>query len=133
MRERLQAVAPEICRSHSLVALYLVGSYGRGTAGPDSDVDVAVLVPDPAGADLYAVQFDLEQVAARSVDVIALGVHLGLPLLGSLLRDAVLLASSDEPARVAFEVRAMSLTLDYELHAAPMRAELLARTASGER
>lgn len=68
------------------------------------------------------------------MDVVVLDPdRLGLPLLGSLLRDAVLAVSADEPGRVAFEVRAMALVLDFEIHAAPLRAELLARTAAGRR
>jgi hypothetical protein len=58
---------------------------------------------------------------------------LGLPLLGSLLRDAVLVASRDEPARMAFEVRALALVFDFEVHAAPLRAQRLAEIPAGRR
>ena len=131
--QRLSAVAPDVVHRHGLTALYLVGSQARGTAHSASDVDVAALVPEPGNADLVGLQAELERLTGRRVDVLALGEHLGLPLLGSLLHDAVLLASSDESARVAFEVHVMSLTLDYELHAAPLRRELLRRTAAGRR
>jgi hypothetical protein len=38
---QLRAVEPAL-RAHGVAALYLFGSYARGEAGPDSDVDVFV-------------------------------------------------------------------------------------------
>ncbi len=67
-------------------------------------------VPDPV--DLSAeLAHRLERALAHGpVDVLVLDAEqLGLPLLGSLLRDAVVVASADEPARVEFEVRSMAL------------------------
>src|SRR4051812_3694383 len=42
------------------LAAYLFGSFARGTARPDSDVDVAVLYPAAPPSTLDAPQFDLE-------------------------------------------------------------------------
>lgn len=68
------------------------------------------------------------------MDVVLLDAdRLGLPLLGSFLRDAVVVVSADEPAQVDFEVRSMALALDFEVGTGPLRAELLARTAAGLR
>lgn len=132
----LREAAPDLLVEFGLVALYLTGSRGRGAHSPDSDVDVAVL---PVGAvhDVLTLTSELgtrlERRLDRSVDVVVLDVErLGLPLLGSLLRDAVLVASADEPARVAFEVRALALVFDFELHAAPLRAQRLAEIAAGK-
>ncbi len=121
-----------------LIALYLVGSRARGDYHADSDVDVAVLpratVPDPLGLSAE-VAHRLERALGRGpVDVVVLDVdRLGLPLLGSLLRDAVIVVSTDESARVDFEVRSMALVLDFVVCTAPLRAELLSRTAAGLR
>ena len=121
-----------------LLTLYLVGSRARGDQHADSDIDVAVLpsaaVPDELGLSAE-VAHRLERALGRGpVDVVLLDVdQLGLPLLGSLLRDAVVVVSADERARVDFEVRCMALVLDFEVCTAPLRAELLARTAAGLR
>ena len=134
----LRDASRELLVEVDLIALYLVGSRARGDRHADSDIDVAVLpraaVPDPLG--LPAEVADrLEGALGRGpVDVVVLDVdRLGLPLLGSLLRDAVVVASADEPARIDFEVRSMALVLDLEVCTGPLRAELLARTATGLR
>lgn len=46
MRERLEAIC-EICRQvyqEDLLAMAVFGSYGRGVAGPDSDIDLLLIV-----------------------------------------------------------------------------------------
>lgn len=122
--------------AHDLVALYLVGSRARGDHHEDSDVDLAILPRSPSvdALELTTAVTELLQphVGGRRLDVIVLDLR-QLLFLASLLRDAVVVASVDEPARVAFEVEAMSRTLDFELHAWPLRRELLAQTARGER
>ena len=132
LTEPAQAVLEE----HDLVTLYLVGSRARDDFRDDSDVDIAVLprrsVPDLLGLSLAVATSIEPYVDGRHVDVVPLSLQ-QLPLLASLLRDAVVIACSDESARVAFEVEAMTRTLDFEQHAAPLRTELLAQTARGER
>ena len=56
-----------------LLAVYLFGSHAQGTAGPDSDVDMAVLVPgqvDPVS--LWQLSGDLADIAGSPVDLIDL-------------------------------------------------------------
>ncbi len=138
MLRDLRDAVPALLDEFGLVALYLTGSRARGDHAADSDVDVAVLPAGPVG-DVLALTTDLgarlERLLGQTpVDVVVLDVErLGLPLLGSLLRYAVLVASADEPARVAFEVRALALVFDFELHAAPLRAQRLAQIAAGQR
>jgi len=56
-------------------AVYLFGSYGTADEWPDSDVDIAVLLP-PMGAKqaghlaLSETQFELERLLGRTVDLI---------------------------------------------------------------
>jgi len=46
--EKLIESAAELARSDSrIVAAALCGSYARGTARPDSDIDIALVSPDP--------------------------------------------------------------------------------------
>ena len=63
----LQAKVPD------LLAIYAFGSRVQGTAGPDSDLDLAVLVAgyaDPVA--LFALAGDLSDVAACPVDLLDL-------------------------------------------------------------
>lgn len=56
-----------------LLAVYLFGSHAQGTAGPDSDVDMAVLVPgeiDPML--LWQIAGDMADIAKVPVDLIDL-------------------------------------------------------------
>ncbi len=134
----LRDASPGLLDEFDLVAFYMVGSRARGDQHADSDIDVAVLprasVPDELALSVELAH-RLERTLGRGpVDVVVLDVdQLGLPLLGSLLRDAVVVVSSNEPARVDFEVRSMALVLDFDVCTALLRAELLSRTAAGLR
>lgn len=64
---RLQTAIP------SLSAAYLFGSWAQGTAGPESDIDLAILAdnpPDPVG--LWTLAGELADVAGCPVDLLDL-------------------------------------------------------------
>jgi len=112
LRTRL-ATEPDV-----LVA-YLFGSVARGTDGPRSDVDVAVLIEgETAGLsrELELGEALAPITAPRRVDVIVLN---GAPvtLAYRVLRDGRLLVSRDESARI----RHWADTVDRYLDTAPMR------------
>lgn len=65
----------------------LFGSAAGGTAGPDSDVDLAVRA---SAADLLELARTLEKAVGRTVDIVALDDP-GVPLLEELISDAVVL------------------------------------------
>ena len=102
------------------MAAYLFGSVARGTHGPHSDVDLALLMradPAPGLRGLgFDVAFVLEPLLKRPVDVVVLN---GAPpeLVHRVLRDGVLVLERDRRARVRFEVRARALYFDL----APLR------------
>ena len=66
--------ARELLEGHpELIAAYVFGSVGRGEDGPDSDVDVAVLLREPPGPmGLDAIRRDLERGLGREVDLVDL-------------------------------------------------------------
>lgn len=108
-----------------VVAAMLIGSQARGTAGPLSDVDVAVWhEPELEPAEQLRLQLKLAREACRAlgtdeVDVIMLNG--GPPLLRQrAIRDAVRLIERDHDERVKLETRAI---LDY-LDTKPLRAEM---------
>ena len=67
----------------------LFGSQARGTAGPLSDVDIAVQAPAAGGARHRGGA--QRGMRAREVDVVLLDVFLSIPLLDALIRDSELI------------------------------------------
>ena len=73
----------ETLRRHAGVELaVLFGSRGRGTARPDSDVDLAVR----GAVDRLALAADISVACGLEVDVVDLA-DVGVPLLEALVRD----------------------------------------------
>ena len=98
-----------------VVAAYLFGSQSRGTARPDSDVDVAILMRgdppstlDGMGLDILA---DLELALHRRVDLVVLN-HAPPDLVHRVLRDKRIVLDRDRSARIQFEVRARNEYFD---------------------
>jgi predicted nucleotidyltransferase len=95
--------------SVALVCAYLFGSHARGEARPDSDIDIAVLLPADAPATvtgpLSTLRGDLERLLRRPVDLIDLR-KAAPDLVHRVLRDGRLLVERDPGQRIAFEVRA---------------------------
>lgn len=69
----LQGIITPIARKHGLRAVYLFGSYARGTANENSDVDLLI---DTTGTaiksllDLGAVYCDLEAALDKPIDLL---------------------------------------------------------------
>jgi uncharacterized protein len=97
------------------VAVYLFGSEARGTAGPGSDVDVAILLGAPPAPTLSAQPFGLEDdlrgVLGRPVELVVLDTA-PPDLIHRVLRDGVLLVERDRSARIRFEVAARNAYFD---------------------
>ena len=100
-----------------VVVAYLFGSVARGTARPQSDVDIAVLF-DVRGDVLACVEREMEiarnlpkELATGEIDLRSL--HNVSPVfLAQVLGTGTLLYARSESERIAFEVRAMSEYLD---------------------
>lgn len=99
----------------ALVCVYLHGSQARGTAGPASDVDLAVLyaVDPPDTLEGWSLDWaaDLERRLGRTVDVVVLN-RAPVDLIHRVLRDGVLVGERDRAARIRFEVRARNAYFD---------------------
>lgn len=71
----IQAIVIPIAQKHKLKAVYLFGSYARGTATEKSDVDLLI---DTEGTaiksllDLSAVYCELEEALGKPVDLLTL-------------------------------------------------------------
>jgi len=67
--EKRQAIR-EIARRHGATAIRVFGSFARGEARPDSDVDLLVkLEKGRSLADLGGILMDLQDLLGRDVDV----------------------------------------------------------------
>lgn len=91
-----------------LIALYRFGSQERGTAGPYSDVDLAILSREPIP---NLRRFELAQELAtelhRDVDLVDLGTASTVMKM-QVLSTGICLVSQDESARQEFEMYAYS-------------------------
>lgn len=90
-----------------VLTAYLFGSFARGTARRDSDVDVAVLFAeriDPRlGGPLDELRDAIERACHRPCDLIDARAA-PADLVHRVLRDGILVAERDRSARIAFEV-----------------------------
>ena len=100
-----------------IIAAYLFGSTARGTEGPRSDVDVAVLYRTAPAPTLEGLPLDLEgrieRTVGRPAQVIVLNTA-PVDLVHRVLRDGVLVLDRDPSARIRFEVRARNEFFDLQ-------------------
>lgn len=72
-QEQLSSLVEPIAKKYRIPAVYLFGSYARGTANEDSDID---LIIETGGTEiksllqLSAVMLDLEEATGKTVDLI---------------------------------------------------------------
>lgn len=117
IERRLREFFEARAEAEGIAAAWLFGSVARGTARPDSDVDVGVLFREDPPQTLAGYRFDLET---------ELELLLGLPvqlvvvnrapsdLVFRVLRDGKLLVNQDPSRRVGFEVRTLKEYWDME-------------------
>ena len=102
-------------QTQGIFAAYLFGSFGRATAGPASDIDVAILgsghSPSNIDSPALALENDLERLIGRSVQVVVLN-SAPVDLVHRVLRDGRLVFEGDRSARIAFEVKSRNEYFD---------------------
>lgn len=60
----------EICRRNDISFCALFGSYARGEANAESDIDLLVRFSKPKGYNFLDAAFEIEEVLGRKVDLI---------------------------------------------------------------
>jgi len=102
---------------HGAAAVYLFGSWARGEARADSDVDVGVLFAEDPPPTFDGLPLDLEgeieALLGVSVQVVALN-RAPADLVHRVLRDGRLLLDRDPSHRIRFEVRRRNEYFDIE-------------------
>lgn len=76
----------EICRRNNISFCALFGSFARGEATPNSDIDLLVRFSEPIGWKFYGIAEDLEDALGRKVDL-ATEKMLNKYIRKSVLRD----------------------------------------------
>ncbi len=115
-RDRIEQILRRFLAAEPrVVTAYLFGSVARGTAGPGSDVDVAVLLevpPPPTLAGLCLdLADDLREALGVPVDLVVLN-RADADLIHRVLRDGRLILDRNPGRRIAFEVRSRSEYFD---------------------
>lgn len=111
------ALGSSAARSHEagIVAVYLFGSYARGTAGKDSDIDLGLLYAAPPPSTLLAQPFLLEAQLAeqlgRPVQCVVMNTA-PADLVHRILAARTLLVDASPSHRVRFEVDARNRYFD---------------------
>jgi predicted nucleotidyltransferase len=68
--EKLRGYKPELQRKYPISRLGVFGSYARGEATEDSDIDVAVELNGPMGLNFVAMANEIEDLFGIKVDVV---------------------------------------------------------------
>ena len=75
-REKIEELLPieleelrQILRDHGVVSARLFGSFARGEAGPDSDLDLLVTGEPGRSIDIGTLQYDLSERIGRQVEL----------------------------------------------------------------
>jgi len=83
--DELKRLKPELGRHFGVLRIGLFGSFVRGDARADSDIDVVIELSEPDIFTLVHVKETLEKDFNRKVDVIPFG-----PLMNSYLKNRIL-------------------------------------------
>jgi hypothetical protein len=114
IEQRLREFFAARAEGEGIAAAYLFGSVARGTAGPESDVDVGVLYSGepPQGLDRFRLEGEIEDFLGLPVQVVTLDT--APPDLAHRVLLGKLLLNRDPSRRVRFEVRTHNEFFDLE-------------------
>ncbi|MBS1792302.1 MAG: nucleotidyltransferase family protein [Acidobacteria bacterium] len=90
----------EICERNDIEFCALFGSFARGEANEDSDIDLLVRFSKPIGWAFYGIAEDLEKALGRKVDL-ATENMIGKRLRESVFRDLQVIYEKTEQCRTA--------------------------------
>ncbi len=120
--EQVEALLPQlvrVCADAPVLLLYLHGSHARGTQGPLSDIDLAVLLEPERGRD-YRIYGDLlaalqDACGRDDIDLVIFNTA------GPIIRDRVirhgrLVYARSEAQRIAFEADALKRAMDFSYY-----------------
>ena len=135
--ERLRRAASAVLPDQPIAVAYLFGSHARGEARPDSDVDVALLMPGASPDEQFSALLRVgSQLSGASglpdVDVVVLD-DAPLRLAGRVIQDGTVIFSTHEVVRAEFESRVFLEFVDISILADALDLEMIRLTAEGRR
>ncbi|MFH1187414.1 MAG: nucleotidyltransferase domain-containing protein [bacterium] len=101
---------------------YIFGSVAKGTAGPLSDLDVAIFVDSADKKEQEKIRENIRENLeeklnlADKVDVVILNEEIPPLLESQVVYNGELIFSKDEAKRAHYEARAISRWLDWKFH-----------------
>ena len=117
-----RTLAPVFEKMRGRIAVaYLFGSSATGEAGPNSDVDLAVLLKNGCPNAQFDLRLELYADCCRAlkrndVDVVVLNRTGNLFLLESVVRNGIVLFEEDAAFRAEYEVGVMHDFIDFKEH-----------------
>jgi len=69
---KLRMHKPELTKKYPISKLGVFGSYARGEANDESDIDVAVEISGPMGLSFVAMAIEIEELLGKKTDVVPL-------------------------------------------------------------
>jgi predicted nucleotidyltransferase len=101
--------------TQGIIAVYLFGSFARGEAKPQSDVDLGLLYESPPESTLrgqpFGLEADLADVLGRPVQCVVMNTA-PPDLIHRILLDQMLLVDRNPKLRIRFEVNARNQYFD---------------------
>ena len=87
--ETIKEVVSNICSKYKVNACYLFGSYAKGKARSDSDIDL-MIVSELEGIEYYQLLGDLENQLKKKIDLIRLETAIqNVKLMNEILKEGV--------------------------------------------
>ena len=104
-----------------IVVAYLFGTSATGDAGPNSDIDLAVLLQSGGVDAQFELRLELYADCCRALrrndlDIVVLNRTRNLFLLESVVRNGIVLFEDDAELREEYEVRVMHDFIDFKEH-----------------
>ena len=90
----VKAVVKELLKRYHAEYALLFGSYARGDATPDSDIDIIIVGgKDFVPRNIFALAEDLREMTGRNADVFEMrAVNTGTPLYESVMKERIRIA-----------------------------------------
>lgn len=110
---RIQEKIISVLKKYPIKLAYLYGSYAKGTARPDSDIDIAVVPEDGAEIDEVRLAVTVDKtVKGKDVDIRVIGKKMSLLLSFNAIRLEQPIYVKTETDRLSFERRIISKYFD---------------------
>jgi len=118
MEQLIQVITEYLSRQPAVSAAYLFGSTAKGTARPDSDIDIAVLFAAGIGKEecfdqRLGIAGALEDITGKRIDIVDLQ-HSPLFLQHQVRKYGRLILEKDRQYRIDYEVRSRREYYDFQ-------------------